>query len=66
MSLTQIVEKEKSAGSAANGAYSRNEPGQYSLFSELYLEKPVMSGVHDLRLSVTACTIKGIPVIDDF
>ena len=36
------------------------------LFSQQYLEKPVISGDYQMKLSPTACTIKNIPVIDDF
>lgn len=37
-----------------------------SLFSEQYLEKPVMKGVYHAFRSPTMCTIKGVPAIDDF
>ena len=40
--------------------------GSYSIFSEQYLEKPVISGDYAMALSPTACTIGGIPVLDDF
>lgn len=39
---------------------------KYSIFSEQYLEKPVISGDYLMALTPTACTIVGIPVIDDF
>lgn len=38
----------------------------YSLFGEQYLEEPVVSGETIMAMSPTACTIKAIPVIDDF
>lgn len=38
----------------------------YALFVEQYLEKPITSGDYKMAMSPTACTIKSIPVIDDF
>lgn len=58
--LENIVETEKQ--------HSPKEAiGQkYGLFSEQYLEKPVISGDYKMNITPTACTIKGIPVIDDY
>lgn len=42
------------------------QKSQYSLFSEQYLEKPVMRGVYHAFRSPTMCTIKGVPAVDDF
>lgn len=39
---------------------------KYSVFSEQYLEKQVIKGNYKLGLSVTCCTFRGIPLIDDF
>lgn len=72
MELTQIVEKtelDKSKNlreQQTNNKYQVGEKREYALFSEQYLEKPVISGDYKMALSPTACSIKGIPVIDDF
>ncbi len=52
----------------ASVAYEDNTPvrGGYALFSEQYMERPVISGDSAVALTPTACTIKLIPVIDDF
>ena len=39
---------------------------RFSLFSEQYLERPVMKGVYQAFRSPTMSTIKGVPAIDDF
>ena len=46
--------------------YTPKLKGRYGLFCEQYLEKPVISGDYESAMSPTACTIKNIPVIDDF
>ena len=38
----------------------------YSIFSEQYLERFVIFGDYNTALTPTACSIAGIPVIDDF
>lgn len=50
-----------------NGATKGITPiRNYSVFSEQYLENPVASGDTMMAMSPTACTIKAVPVIDDF
>ena len=58
MDLTRIVENFSSE--------LANRKNDYKLFSEQYLEKPVISGDYNMAITPTACTIAGIPVIDDF
>ena len=73
MSLTKIVEKENLVVPKNRRLYQEKlsvecteKTNQYRLFSEQYLEKPVISGDYEMALTPTACTIKFIPVIDDF
>ena len=72
MSLTQIIKEETVVQTKTEvrderkPQYKLGGKNKYSLFSEQYLEKPVVSGDYKMWLSPTACTIKGIPVIDDF
>ncbi len=71
MVLTQIVEKEASMIETPKKIYEKSKVNQYEtkkdgLFCEQYLEKPVISGDYEMAISPTACTIKGIPVIDDY
>lgn len=40
---------------------------QYAIFAEQYLEKSIYDGKEDSKnFSVTVCTFRGIPTIDDF
>ena len=73
MNLTQIVKENKSTNIENKNSYivGKNDEynakaDNYSLFCEQYLEKPIVSGDKKMAISPTACTIKGIPVIDDF
>lgn len=70
--LERIAEREGSASISGGKAYSeiteyRNESVQgdkgYFTFAEMYLEKPteVQAG-----FSVTVCTWRGVPTIDDW
>ena len=36
------------------------------LFAEQFLERPSYAGVGDLGITVTCCTFRGIPTIDDY
>ena len=47
-----------------NQLYSANK--EDLIFCQQYLEKPIVSGDYKMEISLTACTIKGIPVVDDF
>lgn len=65
--LTERVVEQKADGMAPAAQYPISKGGaKYSIFSEQYLEKPVISGDYLMALTPTACTIAGIPVIDDF
>ena len=71
MGLEKVVESDK-VRTLPNREYFPTERGvvtserSYTLFSEQYLEKPVIAGDDALAISPTACTIKAIPVIDDW
>ncbi len=40
---------------------------KYAIFAEQYLETPVYDGKEDSKnFSVTCCTFRGIPTIDDY
>jgi len=69
MALESIVGKEKKLASQSR-AYTvsalASKETHYSLFSEQYLEQPVVSGDYKLTLTPTICTFKGIPTIDDW
>lgn len=60
LDLTAIGE----AKGTSYGTRSINN-GAYALFSQQYLETPVISGKESMALTPTACTIKKIPVLDD-
>lgn len=68
--LENVVKNVKNNGRVIRGYGTKyNSVAQikdYSIFSEQYLEKPVVSGDTMMAMSPTACTIKHIPVIDDF
>jgi len=49
-----------------NELVMKNENNKYSIFAEQYLEKPVDIGTKYLGFSVTICTWRGIPTIDDW
>ena len=70
--LERIAEKSDSASASGRNDYlgSREYLGEgvtknanYSTFSEMYLEKPVEV---QAGFSVTVCTWRGIPTIDDW
>lgn len=79
MGIEKIIRKDELAPIVSKGTedidftpirpeYSETnkDTGKYNLFSEQYFEDPVISGVEKYAMSPTACTIAGIPVIDDF
>ena len=44
-----------------------NTGRRYGLFAEQFLEQPVYAGeATNLGISVTCCTFRGIPTIDDY
>ena len=61
--LTEIVSDGKASGINNSSGYV---VGNYQLFSEQYLEEPVISEDYNVAGTPTACSIAGIPVIDDF
>jgi len=70
--LERIAEKSGSASASKRNEYlgSREYLGEgaskdtsYSTFAEMYLEKPVEV---QAGFSVTICTFRGIPTIDDW
>lgn len=68
MAIDMLIENEtlvSEKSAPLSKPYNANET-PYSLFIEQYLEAPVISGDFQMALSPTACTIKNIPVIDDF
>ncbi|MFH1209834.1 MAG: hypothetical protein V1663_03525 [archaeon] len=62
MEIESIVGKERVKANNSN----QNLCIEYTLFCQQYLEKPVISGDYKMAITPTACTIKLIPVIDDF
>lgn len=74
MSLGNIINKENISTSNNPAPYTPKLPYEAELrcmsnpvlFAQQYFEKPVVSGDYKMALSPTACTIRGIPVIDDF
>lgn len=45
----------------------KEEAQKYIIFAEQYLEKPVYGGKDESKnFSVTVCTWRGIPTVDDF
>ena len=50
-----------------NEGYLAKGKQKYAIFAEQYLEKPVYDGEEDSKnFSVTCCTFRGIPTIDDY
>jgi len=45
---------------------SINTSNEYKLFGEQYLENPVYNGKVNSKLTVSVCTWRGIPTVDDF
>ncbi len=72
MDLTKIVKNSEPVSIKCDNSYMVEKSAydvketEYELFSEQYLEKPVISGNQEMAISPTACSIKGVPVIDDF
>ena len=70
MSIDTIVNNEVrniTKEQPATTTYGLSEQRQpYFLFAQQYLEKPIATGIDPMAGSPTTCTIKGIPVIDDF
>ena len=44
----------------------KERENEYTSFAEQFLERPVCAGVGDLGITVTCCTFRGIPTIDDY
>ena len=42
------------------------QENKYALFSQQFLERPVISGDYQMALTPTASSFKSVPVIDDF
>ena len=68
MSIDSLVKKEIEKVKQENVAVKQSygSKGAYFLFVEQYLERPITTGIEPMGWSPTACTIKKIPVIDDF
>ena len=67
MNIADVVGNESAPAVENPGLYQVDDAPRYDgLFCEQYLEKPVISGDYEMSITPTACTIKGIPVIDDF
>ncbi len=64
MELENLVSQEQIV--VGNVSSYKPERVRYALFSEQYLERPVISGDYKMAITPSACTIKGIPVIDDW
>ena len=70
--LERIAEKSGSASVSERGEYlgsreclgkNSSEGTVYSTFAEMYLEKPIEV---QAEFSVTVCTWRGIPTVDDW
>jgi len=58
---------EKNLENIGKEDYLANGKKEYAIFAEQYLEKPVYGGRGDSEnFTVTCCTFRGIPTIDDF
>jgi hypothetical protein len=69
--LTEVIEKEKRQ-ELPNRDYSfpeRNDVGiksEYSTFAEMFLEEPARVKADYTVLTITLCTFRNIPTIDDW
>ena len=67
--LEQIAERESpnipDGKDRLEEIYLHENSKEYLLFSEQYLEKPYNPSSPQAFLTLTVCTIKGIPLIDD-
>ena len=70
--LTDIIDQSRAQVSGQKSDYTTNYKGRgseprYRVFAEQYLEKPAeILERTKAGFSVTACTVKGIPTIDDW
>ncbi len=62
--VMEEIKKVKNEDVVAQQSYGSKGP--YSLFVEQYLERPITTGIEPMAGSPTVCSIKSIPVIDDF
>ena len=67
MKLESIVGKEEviAESGKTDMLSSSSKTGNYALFSEQYLERPVVSGDYKLAITPSASSWRGIPTIDD-
>ena len=65
-SLKSFAERMKEAIEQSVSYEVKPRESKYVLFSQQFLEKPIVSGDYQMALTPTASSFKDVPVIDDF